>query len=116
MVLAYSKINTTRYTNQKIVNIDLIMGKISKSNWTVLLFLVMITVILIMYLTFESKAEGIRFSKGCGPACRFEVSSDEHKSLDLEDDHNRSDEEDQSGHGYDFYRQYGDVPSPGIGH
>ncbi|OAY46376.1 hypothetical protein MANES_07G139800v8 [Manihot esculenta] len=70
----------------------------------------LLTLVLLMSLMFQCKV-ATRIGKDCAPACLVERRGTE-KHLDMEDDSG-----DESGQGdYDYYRRYGDVPSPGIGH
>ncbi|KAJ6291100.1 hypothetical protein OIU76_023203 [Salix suchowensis] len=63
---------------------------------------------ILLFFMFQSKAAS-RFGTNC-LACRVDEGTRTQKLADMEDD---------SGDGngdYDYYRRYGDVPSPGIGH
>ncbi|KAF3433284.1 hypothetical protein FNV43_RR24386 [Rhamnella rubrinervis] len=91
---------------------------------------VLISLVLLLSLTFQTKSSAAtgggtrRFSnKGCvGTTCGHLGSHPNHQQPldrvenvgdDPGDDHH---DEAAPGDDYDFYRQYGDVPSPGIGH
>lgn len=77
-----------------------------------------VMVVFLMFLMFQCKvATSRRIGKGCALACNDHVheaagtAGSTRKPADMED------YGDGNGQGdYDYYRRYGDVPSPGIGH
>ncbi|OAY38310.1 hypothetical protein MANES_10G004600v8 [Manihot esculenta] len=70
----------------------------------------LLILVLFLSLMFQCKV-ATRIGKDCGLACQVERRGTK-KHVDIEDDSG-----DEAGEGeYDYYRRYGDVPSPGVGH
>lgn len=82
-------------------------------------FLVLIVLVALMSMECQRKAAAeSRMSKSCvqNPRCHLEV-AEKQEPLDVKEDIDPGDHDQAApGDDYDFYRQYGDVPSPGIGH
>lgn len=80
--------------------------------------ILVLSLVLLLSLTFQRRVSPRRLSKvvDCvnvvGKACHNKPVDHDHVLENVDDpgDH-EADSED-----YDFYRQYGDVPSPGVGH
>ncbi|EXB96522.1 hypothetical protein L484_011232 [Morus notabilis] len=98
-----------------------------KSSISVLLVLLVLASLLSMTCQRKIAVEAhARLSKDCvpiSPACHLEVADhEEPEPLDVKDDADPGSGDDLEHHeaapgdDNDFYRQYGDVPSPGIGH
>ncbi|KAM6582503.1 hypothetical protein CsatB_009505 [Cannabis sativa] len=95
------------------------MGRREVMRSTILIVLALMS---LEVLCFERKAVAIAearlMSKGCvlNQKCHVEVA----EPLDVKDQYKYSNPEDDQevtpGDDYDKYRQYGDVPSPGVGH
>ncbi|KAI9377381.1 hypothetical protein POPTR_019G056601v4 [Populus trichocarpa] len=62
-------------------------------------------VVFLVFFMFQSKVAS-RIGMSCTLACHVDEGTRTQEHVDMEDD---------SGD-YDYYRRYGDVPSPGIGH
>lgn len=87
------------------------------------LFVLVLMLFWVVFTSQERSSEAIRFSHGgCGSPCYMqEVAEDgrakNNKKLNWEDNARVDDDDGDSGYSdYDFYRQHGDVPSPGMGH
>ncbi|EEF41560.1 conserved hypothetical protein [Ricinus communis] len=78
---------------------------------------VLLIAVILSSLMFQCKLVATRFDMDCGVACHAEkrTSKTDQKHVDMEDD-SGSDDQGALGGDYDYYRRYGDVPSPGIGH
>ncbi|PON86554.1 Transmembrane protein [Trema orientale] len=78
---------------------------------------ILVLLVLVALMSLECQkivAAEARLSKGCVPNQRCHVEAQE--PLDVKEDIDPGDHEAAPGNDDDFYRQYGDVPSPGIGH
>lgn len=68
-------------------------------------------VVVLLFSMFHCK-EATRIGSGCAIACHVEAGTGKQKHVHMQDYSG-----DEPGPGdYDYYRRYGDVPSPGAGH
>ncbi|KDP21667.1 hypothetical protein JCGZ_03338 [Jatropha curcas] len=74
------------------------------------LFLMLVVLLFFMFQCEVASRVGL----DCGLACQVERRGAE-KNVKMEED-DSGEEAGEAGGDYDYYRRYGDVPSPGVGH